>query len=272
MTDVSAIACSRMYNVSAAVRQCWDDLFVWLSDTSGIGLEIIAHAPPAPLSELWARSDLGAVVMCGYPLSRLGAGERPVPLAVPVSTEAWASGEGLYASHIVAIANGAVKSADDLAKAKWGWTVRDSQSGYHAPRSYLAELPGGYQNAIETAGPLLNPNGIIAALKERRIEVGAIDAYAFQLMSLHEPQMIEGLQIVATTRSMAAPMLIASTDLPSRIIERLRETLISAHSDSTGRALLGKLGLQRFADVDIAAYAQLPISADSADEKLGSTW
>lgn len=65
MSDAKLIACSRMYNVSAGVRARWDDLFVWLGGQAGVELDIVAHASPAPLSELWERPDMGAVFMCG---------------------------------------------------------------------------------------------------------------------------------------------------------------------------------------------------------------
>src|SRR5437899_2747028 len=95
------VACSRMYNVGPTVRGLWDHLFAWLSEESGIRLEVIAHDAPAPLSELWARPDLGAAFMCGYPFSRLPADQRPIALAAPVSIAPWAGGRPLYASHIV---------------------------------------------------------------------------------------------------------------------------------------------------------------------------
>lgn len=91
-----------MYNLSPKISGLWDRLFDWLSSQSGINLEVIAHAAPAPLSELWARPDMGTVFMCGFPFSRLAAAERPVPIAAPVSLADWAEGRPVYASHIVA--------------------------------------------------------------------------------------------------------------------------------------------------------------------------
>src|SRR6218665_3423610 len=93
------IACSRMYNLSPAIRGAWDDLFGWLGRESGTDLQIVAHAAPAPLSELWNRPDMGAVFMCGFPFSQMPEEARPVALAAPGSTEEWARGGPLYASH-----------------------------------------------------------------------------------------------------------------------------------------------------------------------------
>lgn len=270
MTGMAIVACSRMYNVGPKVRGLWDDLFAWLSEEAGIRLEVIAHAAPAPLSELWARPDLGAVFMCGYPFSRLPADERPVALAAPVSTAPWANGRPVYASHIVAARDAAFDPAD-LPALRWGWTVRDSQSGYHAPRAFLAGLPQ-QGRGVKTVGPLLNPNGVVDAIATGRIDVGAIDAYAWQLLEMHEPEALAPLQIVATTPATPVPLLVASRHQPADGIAALRQALLRAHRGAQGQSVLASLGLSQFVEPDVAAYDSLPKRAQEADARLAAAW
>ncbi|TAY44672.1 phosphate/phosphite/phosphonate ABC transporter substrate-binding protein [Rhizobium leguminosarum] len=265
------VACSRMYNLSPRIRGLWDALFAQVSLRSGIELEIIAHAAPAPLSELWARPDMGAVFMCGYPFSRMPEAARPTVLAAPVSSEAWSLDQPLYASHILVASTGPVNAVADLAAARWGWTVRDSQSGYHAARSYLAGRFAGTMKST-TVGPLLNPSGIVAALKDGRIDAGAIDAYAFQLLSMHEREEIDGLRILATTDPLPAPLLVAAQTLPADIAMALRQSLVTLHETPEGAAVLERLGLGRFSAVVPSAYDVLPQRADDADRRLGVSW
>ncbi|MGR9139347.1 phosphate/phosphite/phosphonate ABC transporter substrate-binding protein [Rhizobium leguminosarum] len=266
------VACSRMYNLSPRIRGLWDALFALASSQSGIELEIIAHAAPAPLSELWARPDLGAVFMCGYPFSRMPEAARPPVLAAPVSSEAWSLDQPLYASHILVASTGPVNAVADLAAAHWGWTVRDSQSGYHAARSYLAGRFAGTMKQITTVGPLLNPSGIVAALKDGRIDAGAIDAYAFQLLSMHEHDAIDGLRILTTTEPLPAPLLVAAQTLPVDITTALKQSLVTLHETPEGAAALERLGLRRFSAVAPSAYDILPQRADDADRRLGIPW
>ncbi|WP_432444126.1 phosphate/phosphite/phosphonate ABC transporter substrate-binding protein [Rhizobium tropici] len=264
-----AIACSRMYNLSPKISGLWDRLFHWLAHRSDVELEVIAHAAPAPLSELWARPDMGAVFMCGFPFSRLAKAERPLPLVAPVSLADWANGQAVYASHIVAARDRPLAKAD-LAAMRWGWTVRDSQSGYNAPREFFASLAGG-QPASKTFGPLLNPRGVIEAIRSGAVDVGAIDAYACQLLEMHEPDMIASLQVIATTKPAPFPLLVASQQQAPETVAALRAALLGAHKDPVGRDILGSLGLAAFAEPDIAAYELLPARAHAVDEALG-TW
>ncbi|MGO4124949.1 phosphate/phosphite/phosphonate ABC transporter substrate-binding protein [Inquilinus sp. YAF38] len=267
---MALVACSRMYNVGPKVRGLWDGLFAWLSEESGIRLEVIAHAAPAPLSELWARPDLGVAFMCGYPFSCLPANERPVALAAPVSTAPWADGRPLYASHIVAAQDTAFDPAD-LPALRWGWTVRDSQSGYHAPRAFLASLPRP-KSPVTAIGPLLNPNGVVDAVAAGRIDVGAIDAYAWQLLEMHQPEVLAPLRIIATTQATPVPLLVASRRQPAEVVAALRDTLLRAHHSAQGRSILASLGLARFAAPDVAAYDSLPQRAQEADRLLAAAW
>ncbi|WP_064685584.1 phosphate/phosphite/phosphonate ABC transporter substrate-binding protein [Rhizobium bangladeshense] len=266
------IACSRMYNLSPRIRGLWDTLFALVSVHSGIELDIIAYAAPAPLSELWARPDMGAVFMCGYPFSRMPERARPTVLAAPVSSEAWSWDQPLYASHILVASTGPVNAVADLAAARWGWTVRDSQSGYHAVRSYLAGRFPGKMKQSATVGPLLNPSGIVAALKDGRIDAGAIDAYAFQLLWMHERDEIDGLRILATTDPLPAPLLVAAQILPVDITTALQQSLVTLHETPEGTAVLERLGLRRFSAVAPSAYDVLPQRADDADRRLGIAW
>ncbi|RAZ88810.1 phosphate ABC transporter substrate-binding protein [Mesorhizobium hawassense] len=270
MSVANLIACSRMYNVTPAARACWDDLFFWLSGQAGVELKIISHPAPAPLSELWARPDMGAVFMCGYPLSLLAENERPTVLAAPVAHASWAGGRPCYASHIVVSKDGPVRTAADLPTAIWGWTVRDSQSGYNAPRDFLSGFLPERAPALRTVGPLLNPSGVVAALREGRIEVGAMDAYAYTLLSMHEPDAVVGLRIVATTRSLPCPTLVSSRTAPADMVSTLRQALLRAHESEDGRAALRPLAIERFDNPDVASYRVLAEAAEAVDQRLAA--
>ncbi len=269
-TTSPPIACSRMYNLSPKITGLWDGFFTWLGAQSGVKLEVIPHAAPAPLSALWERPDMGVVFMCGFPFSRLAAEQRPIPLVAPISLANWAGGRPVYASHIVAARDTAFGSAD-LATARWGWTVRDSQSGYNAPREFLATQP--YEKEVpNTVGPLLNPRGVVEAIQSGKIDVGAIDAYAYQLLEMHEPDMTAPLRIVATTGPAPFPLLVASRQLPSDTVLALKDTLLHAHRSDEGQAILASLGLAAFAAPDMAAYDRLPARARDTDQALGGSW
>ena len=50
---------ARMYSVTPHAKAAWRKLLGWILGRSGLSLQIVDHDPPAALSDLWQRSDLG---------------------------------------------------------------------------------------------------------------------------------------------------------------------------------------------------------------------
>ena len=269
-TAAPLIACSRMYNVGPKVRGLWDGLFAWLAEESGIRLEVIAHAAPAPLSELWARPDLGAAFMCGYPFSLLQADERPVALAAPVSTAPWADGRPALCEPYRRRQGCGLRSRRSPGPAL-GLDGARFPVGLSRAAGFLAGLPRP-KTPVTAVGPLLNPNGVVDAIATGRIDVGAIDAYAWQLLEMHEPEALAPLRIIATTAATPVPLLVASRRQPADMVSALRQALLRAHHDDRGRSILASLGLSQFAAPDVAAYDSLPKRAQDSDRLLAAAW
>src|SRR5436190_23789304 len=76
------IANARMYSVTPQVAALWRSLLAAVLQEAGESIEIVDHAPPAPISELWNRPDKAAVFMCGLPYSL--AVPRPAFVAAPM--------------------------------------------------------------------------------------------------------------------------------------------------------------------------------------------
>ena len=72
-----------MYSVTPQVGALWRRLLETVLQVRGVAVEIVDHAPPAPISELWRRPDKAAVFMCGLPLSLGRAAAASVAAPVP---------------------------------------------------------------------------------------------------------------------------------------------------------------------------------------------
>ena len=77
------IANARMYAVTPAVEAAWRALLAQVAEDAGVLLHYVHYPAPQPLESLWARADLGAVFMCGFPvaleLAASGAAGRTDP-------------------------------------------------------------------------------------------------------------------------------------------------------------------------------------------------
>ena len=77
------IACTRMYNATPGVEAAWRDLIDRVAMNAGVPLDVIDYPAPAPLADLWARPDMGAVFMCGWPFQKRRPGPQIVAAPIP---------------------------------------------------------------------------------------------------------------------------------------------------------------------------------------------
>ena len=77
-----------MYSVAPAAKAAWRKLLGWILERSALQMEIVDHDPPAKLSELWQRPDLGCAMMCGLPYSlRISPANSCACAAAPTSLQ-----------------------------------------------------------------------------------------------------------------------------------------------------------------------------------------
>ncbi len=248
------VANARMYSVAPAVRDAWRELLQWVLTRAGLGWDVIDYDPPAPLSGLWARDDLGLVTMCGLPFSQCVP--RPTLVAAPVPAGPRYGGRPVYFTDIVVRASSPHQSLEDTFGGVLGYTLVDSMSGGLALGRHLApyrEARGGrlYRAAV---GQLLNARGVIDALAAGTIDVGPLDSYYFALLQRHDPDFAEQVRVIASTQAMPIPPFIATAPLEARELHSLRQALLAVGSAPQLRALRTHLLLDGFAIPEPADY------------------
>jgi ABC-type phosphate/phosphonate transport system substrate-binding protein len=244
------IANARMYGVTAAAAQAWHDLLSQLARRARLPLEIIEHAAPAPISELWARRDMGAVFMCGLPFSRMQP--RPYLLAAPVPSPVEFRAAPIYWSEFVVRSDSPYRAVSDTCGGRIAFTSPESQSGFAAPLQYLRQLGGKRPLYAEIIAPQITPQGALAAVIEHRADVAAIDAYSLCLQRRFSPELSAGIRVLARTEPRPIAPLVASTPL-----ESLAQAFEQAHQDAALQPLLQNLCLQRFVRPDPERYQAL---------------
>jgi ABC-type phosphate/phosphonate transport system substrate-binding protein len=268
------VANARMYAVNAAVEAHWRELFAWIAIRTGIQLDLVEHPAPARLDALWQRDDLGAAMMCGYPLAswRNESPPRPVPVAAPSPSPAGFDGRAVYWTDVVVRANARFERADDLGGTRFGFTVEDSQSGYQAPRRYFAEraLDRGGSFFAAVIGPLVTPRRVVESILAGTIDAGPLDAYWHALLRLHEPDTAAQLRVVATTPVTPIPCLAAAAAVPKAFRARLAAAFAEAGSAPVLDAVRRGLLLAGFERVQARDYDVLVTQACETD-RLGYT-
>lgn len=261
------IANARMYSVAPGAIAAWKQLFAWLQQTSGISLDVIDHAFPAPLGDLWRRDDLACTFMCGWPFLRLGARHRVI--AAPVPAAGYAAGRPVYCSHFIVKATSPFKTLEDTLGHRFAYTIEDSHSGYNAPRHHLMRYRKEPAQRLfgEVVGPLTTPRRVLEAVAEGRAEVGPQDSFAFDLMCRHLPELTSQVRVIASTETMPIPAFMASSATSTEVVDKLRDALLSVGDRPELAPVRANLCITGFALVEPEAYAPSELWAQEAERR-----
>src|ERR1700730_13987861 len=179
------IANARMYSVTPEVAALWRSLLAAVLGKVDAPIDIVDHAPPAPISELWQRPDKAAVFMCGLPWSL--ATPRPTLVAAPRPSPAAYGGRACYWTDLVVRADSPFQSLEQTFGHRLALTTPESQSGYAAPLHALMAHGAAKPLYREIIEPRFTPMGALRAVIENKAEVAPIDSYAWALLAKYAP-------------------------------------------------------------------------------------
>jgi ABC-type phosphate/phosphonate transport system substrate-binding protein len=257
MPEVARVMNARMYAVTPAVEAAWRALLERVTADAGVSFGYLPYPAPQPLEQLWSRADLGAVFMCGYPMT-LGLASV-VPLAAPIPRASWAQGRAVYRSDLIVRQEAPFRTLEDTFGGRAGWTVEHSHSGFNALRHHLL----GYRSAqrprlyAEVVGGLVTARNVLDAVREGRIDVGPLDAYWHLLIRQHAPELTAGVRVLASTALAPMPAFVTAAAVPSGEVARLRAAFGAAARREWFAPLARELSLEGFAPMTLENYAPL---------------
>jgi ABC-type phosphate/phosphonate transport system substrate-binding protein len=263
------IANARMYSVSGEAGSVWRELLSGIIAQAGVSVAVIDHPPPAPLEDLWSRTDQAAVFMCGLPYSR--AEQQPLLIAAPVPSPAEFHGTPHYWSDFVVRRESAFREVKDTFGKRIVFTVPGSQSGFAAALTYLmvahSEAPASAHTPLfsEIIAPAITPMGALAAVVDGKADIAPIDSYAFRLLRKYRPELVSAVRVIGETAPTPIPPLVASAGAVSEK-ERaaLQSSFLEAHRNASLKPRMGELLLLGFTRPDSSAYAVLRERFDAA--------
>jgi ABC-type phosphate/phosphonate transport system substrate-binding protein len=246
---------ARMYSVTPAAKAGWRAIFDWVIARASVRAELLEHEPPNLLSDMWARNDLTAAMMCGLPFALRTP--QPTLLAAPVPAFPDYAGRSVYWSYLAVRADAPFRTIADTFGYVAGYTLRDSQSGYFAFRHLLITKYAQVQPYRAIVGNLINARGIVQALVERRIDVGPLDGYVFDLLRAGDPSFAAQVKILETTAPTPMPPIVATAALAPDAVARLRDAFVAVEHESSLADARAAVHVARFVVPDAASFTML---------------
>jgi ABC-type phosphate/phosphonate transport system substrate-binding protein len=254
------IANARMYSVSPEAAEVWRSLLKGVIDHAGLDIDLVEHAEPAPICELWQRTDKAAVFMCGLPFSC--SDTRPEIIAAPVPSAPGFHGVPHYWSEMVVRKDSGYQTIQDTFGARIALTAPESQSGCLAALYYLMTAADRFPLYDEIIAPKVTSLGAICAVIDGAAEVAPIDSYAYCLLQKCRGDLTSQLRVIGRTTPTPIPPLVAS----GLGFEALQAAFLEAHQIAAISPLVKALLLERFVRPDPASYDVLRSNREVATQ------
>ncbi len=249
--------------LAASNRTIW----AWLRDrlrASGVREAPDTLEDHMPLWDIWRSPDLLLAQTCGYPLLTLGDAVQMV--ATPTYDLRGCEGP-LYRSLLVVAARVSAESIGELRGLRAAVNDWDSNSGMNAfraaiaPHAGAARADGGFfAEVVTTGGHMLS----LAALRDGRADVAAIDCVSYGLTARHRPELLRGTRVIGETAAIPGLPLITAAGTGKDTVLALRgalRALIASPEMAWHRATLGLTG---FAVLPRATYDSIGAMEDAA--------
>lgn len=266
MPAAPLIASTRMYDVAPPAREAWHALLCDAHRRAGLRVAFVEHAWPTPIGELWARPGLCGAFMCGWPFAQALRGDMAYTAVAAVVPD-WPAygGQARYRSEFLVREESSWTRLEEALGSRYGWMVRDSQSGWNAPRRALARWTAvrGPRLFRETKGPYGNPRGLLRALRDMEIDLTAVDGWYLDLLRAQDPAALDGIRTVGWTDWTPNPLLVSGPDVDRGVSARLSQALYAMHQDADSAALLRRAHVARFVPASPRAYDALLDDSDS---------
>ncbi len=248
-----SVASLPMYDLPA-LRQATDDWWAGLARAlTAAGIDGVPRhlERQLGLDEVWRHPGLLISQTCGYPLTHALAGQLRV-VATPAYGVEGCDG-ATYRSVFLVRDGDPAEGLADLRGRRAAINSRTSQSGYNCLRHALAPLA--------ESGPLFSEvvvsgghGASLAAVRENRADLAAVDGVTFALTARTEPSVVAGLRVLAW--SAAAPGLpyVTRADASDDHLEALRAGVLEAAADPQLAAVRQALSLTGFEVLPPEAY------------------
>lgn len=220
------------------------------ADVAGVPEALERTVPPR---QIWRAPNLLLAQICGYPLLALGDAVQLV--ATPVYDIQGCKGP-FYRSLVVVADRVAADSVRELRGLRAAVNEWNSNSGMNTFRAAVAPHAGGrpfFAKVVTTGGHMLS----LAALREGRADVAAIDCVTYGLTARHRPDLLAGTRVIEETAATPGLPLVTAAATPARTLAALQRALRGVLADPALAWPRAGLGLAGFANVPRDRYATI---------------
>lgn len=229
--------------------ESYSELTDYLAAKLGRPVDLLQRRTYAELNDMVAASQVELAFICtnAYVVGNEQFGMELL-LAPAIN------GESVYYSQLIVPADSEAETIADLRGRVFAFTDPMSFTGRIYPVYTLQQMGETPEHFFQRTFYTYSHDRAIEAVADGVADGAAVDSLVLDYALQRDPGLAERIRIIHTSEAFGIPPVVVPATLPPRQKAQLYDLLRTMHEDSEGRVVLDELGIDRFVEVDDAAY------------------
>jgi len=195
------------------------------------------------------RGELDGGFVCSGPYVD---GKREFGLELLAAPRAY--GKTVYYAYIIVPEKSPARSLDDLKGKSFAFTDPLSNTGRLVPEYMLARKGRKPEQFFRTVVYSGSHDKSISAVSQGLVDGASVDSLIWEYANRTKPEQTAGTRVIQKSEPYAIPPFVVRPGLAPETREKLKEILLGAHKNAEGKAILQKMMIEQFENIDDRAY------------------
>lgn len=235
-----------------ATIETYASLRDYLAEKLGRPVELVQRSTYAEVNDLVEAGAVDMAFVCG---GALVEGERDFDMQILAAPQV--NGETEYYSYLIVPADSPAQSMADLRGGSFAFTDPLSNSGYLAPSWRLRQMGEPPDTFFASTIFTNSHDNSIQAVADHLVDGAAVDSLVYEFLEAGGSPLIESLRVIERLGPYGIPPVVVHPDIDPDLRAGLLTVLLGMSADAAGRAALARLRIDRFVEIDPAAYQSL---------------
>jgi len=225
------------------------DFLRYIQEKLGTKVEYVDREGYAEINEMLKNGQLEAAFVCSGPYVD---GHEQFGLELLAAPQAY--GAAVYYSYIIVAKESPVKTFAGLRGKSFAFTDPLSNTGKLVPTYMLARMNETPESFFKSFIFTKAHDKSIKAVAQGVVDAAAVDSLIWEYLNALSPEFTAKTRILEKSPPYAIPPIVVPRDLAPELKEKLRQTILNAHTDPKGQAILRQMRIDRFVPIADSAY------------------
>lgn len=227
----------------------YQDIVDYIGQKLGIPVTMIHKRTYSEMDSLIATGNVDIAFICSAPYVK---NRREMGVELLVAPQV--NGKTSYRSYIIVHKDSPYKSIEDLHGSSFAFTDPRSNTGWLYPVYALALKGISAEEFFDRTTYSHSHNKSVELVAKRSVDAAAIESLVYEFMVKGGSSYATQTRVIAKSEEFGIPPVVSAKGVPPEVSSKVKSILLLMHSDEKGRAILGRMSIERFVEVPDSNY------------------